>query len=266
MSISTSRYLCEDSSVNTVLPLGRTVLDRTRRTSRTGRTRRTRSLCVLWLAVAVSGVFAQTTNPPAATNAPAPAAPTEAPATPPNKLDESAFSLIGERNIFNANRSGGKVQLATRRPTRVETFTLVGTMAYEKGAFAFFEGSSSKFTKAVKADGIIAGHKLADIYAGSVKLEADGKQIELPIGSQMRREDAGTWQVAAVAAGSSSEGESSGSSSRRNGDSYSRRNGESSSRRSTTSEPAGKAPASGAPPAADQSEILKRLMERREKE
>src|SRR5262245_38315845 len=60
----------------------------------------------------------------------------------PAKLDESAFRIVSERNIFNANRSGGTVRsTSSRRPVRVETFALVGTMAYEKGVFAFFEGS-----------------------------------------------------------------------------------------------------------------------------
>ena len=261
MSISTALNLCERLCVN----IGRQA----------------------WLAalvVAATGFSAtaqttdaQTTNNAAVTNGPTPVeasqppaepAPprTEAPPSPaastPSKLDESAFAMIGERNIFNANRSGGQVRLATRRAASVESFTLVGTLAYEKGAFAFFEGSSSEFTKAVKANGVIAGHKLADIFAASVSLEADGKQIELPIGSQMRREDAGAWLVVEEV----SSGDTSSRSSRGGDSSRSRRNGDSSSRRSTTTEPAGKAPATAAPSAAEQSEILKRLMERREKE
>lgn len=223
-------------------------------------------LVMLMVAEVSFTATAQTTNTPARTNAPPhiesapPKAESAAPrveSTPPRlgsagaRLDESAFGMIAERNIFNANRSGGQVRLATRRAASVESFTLVGTMAYAKGAFAFFEGSSSEFTKVLKADGVIAGHKLADIFAGSVKLEADGKQIELPIGSQMRREDAGAWLVVAGVSG---------------GDSSSR-GGVSASDRSTTTEPAGQAPAAAAPTTGTgQSEILKRLMERREKE
>ena len=119
----------------------------------------------LWL-TGIS-VGAQPTNPPAGTNVPAtnnpPIAakpgPTPRP-SPSAKLEEADFRIVSERNIFNANRSGGQVRLATRRPARVESFTLVGTMAYEKGTFAFFEGSSSEFTKAVKADGVTAATRL----------------------------------------------------------------------------------------------------------
>ena len=226
-------------------------------------------LVALTLAADGISASAQTTNSPSDTNAPLHVESTPPPAGfAPSRLDESAFHIIAEQNIFNANRSGGRVVLATSRPRRVETFTLVGTLAYEKGAFAFFEGSSSEFTKVVKADSVIAGYKLVEIYPSSVKLEADGKQIELLIGSQMRREDAGTWQIAQ---GGGSAGGETGSSPGRNGDASgrsgrSRRGGDSASGRSETPVPAGKAPATAAPSSAEQSEILKRLMERREKE
>ncbi len=202
---------------------------------------------------------------------------------PPSQgSDETAFQVITEQNIFNANRSGGKVVLPSQRPARIEYFTLVGTMAYEKGAFAFFEGSNSEFTKVMKANGVIAGHKLMDIYASSVKIEADGKEIELPVGSQMRREDEGTWHLAETSRsggssdtssrnGDSSSRDSSSRNSRsgRGGDSSSRsrRDGESSrSRSENPAETSSKSSSNTSTSSADQAEILKRLMERREKE
>jgi len=225
------------------------------------------------LAAAGFSVVAQTTNNPTSTNAPAPAAPAPAILTstapsqatstqaPPaqvapnssavasvpsrgrsasSRQDDSAFRIINERNIFNANRSGGQVRLSSRRPARVEGFTLVGTMAYEKGAFAFFDGTSSEFSKVLKTDGVIAGYKLVDILADAVKLEADGKILELPIGSGMRREDEGAWHEGEGLASSS--GSASGTA----------------SQNQTTS--------TNSASNADQSEILKRLMERREKD
>lgn len=235
----------------------------------------------LWL-TGVS-VGAQPTNPPAGTHAPAttnaPIAAKPAPVPRPSpsaKLEEADFRIVSERNIFNANRSGGQVRLATRRAARVESFTLVGTMAYEKGTFAFFEGSSSEFTKAVKTDGVIAGYKLKHINTTGVQLEADGKTVDLPMGAAMRREDEGTWHLGeGVSGGGSSstvasrENDSASRSSRSSGryDSRTRRSDSNERGESGT-------PAAAAPPAAsasttstaDQSEILKRLMERREKE
>ena len=90
----------------------------------------------LFVVVAAAfSVFAETTNVTFSTNGPtaAPAAPvaTETTARPadtaPSRaagaqgFDESAFRIVAERNIFNANRSGGQVRLSSsRRPARSE--------------------------------------------------------------------------------------------------------------------------------------------------
>lgn len=213
-------------------------------------------------------VAGQTSSAPPATASAPPRLESAAPGQ-----DESAFRIITERNIFDANRSGGTVRVNSRRPSVVETFTLVGTMAYGKGAFAFFEGSSADLTKVLKPAGIIAGHKLVDVYANSVKLDVDGREIELPVGSQMRREDEGTWQAAEARSGGngappSGDGDSSSRSSRSDrGRDYSRSRREgSSSSRGESSESRGPAPAQTSSPSVNQDEILKRLMERREKE
>lgn len=220
---------------------------------------------------------AEATNTPASSNgATNNSTPSRAEATP-QKLDEAAFRIITERNIFNAERIGAVRVASSRRPARIESFKLVGTMAYEKGAFAFFEGSSSELTKVVKADGVIAGHKLVDILTDAVKLEADGKILEVPIGSAMRREDEGAWRLGEAVAGggsasyvSSRENGNSDRSNRsgrndRDNDSSRSRRGDTNSERGNTAEPS---PAAAASPAAtaDQSEILKLLMERRAKE
>jgi hypothetical protein len=209
------------------------------------------------------------TNTTPATNAPAKAPASEgkpaadsgvaprADSTSP-RLDESAFRIVSERNIFDANRSGGQVRLSSRRAARVESFKLVGTIAYEKGAFAFFEGSSSELTKVLKPEGVIAGHKLVDILADGVKLEADGKTMDLAVGSAMRREDEGAWRPGDAAANSGS------SSSRRDDEDSSRsRRGGDRDNRSSSSE---RAAANSSGSSADQAEVLKRLMEKREKE
>jgi len=154
------------------------------------------------------------------------------------------------------------VRLTSRRPPRVESFALVGTMAYEKGVFAFFEGSSTEYTRVLQQNGVIAGHKLVDVQANSVKLEADGKTTDLVVGAAMRREDEGTWHPGEAVASNSMD-----SSSRDAEDSYRSRgrddhNHRSDSRERSTSSSA----ASSAPSSADQAEVLKRLMERRQRD
>ena len=183
-------------------------------------------------------------------------------ASAPRKLDESFFHIINERNIFNANRSGGTVRATnTRRQARVDSFALVGTMAYEKGVFAFFEGSSSDYTKALKPQGVIAGHKIVDILANGVKLEMDGQIIELAVGTGLRREDQGAWKVSdAISTGGSSNGRNYSEANGRDG--RGRRDENNGGERSSTFSSSTTPPAASA----DQSEVLKRLMERREKE
>jgi len=214
-----------------------------------------RTWWVAMLAIVISfPVLTQTTNNASETLARA------EPAS--QRFDESAFRIVPQRNIFNANRSGGgEVRGPSRRPTNVEYFALVGTMDYEKGTFAFFEGSNSQLTRVMKANEVIAGHKLVQISADGVKLEADSKQVELSVGSQMRREDEGAWQVSETRGGFTAASNSNGDSSSR-----SRRDEDSSIRRSDNSESSNRSSASAFPTSANEEEILKRLMERREKE
>jgi hypothetical protein len=167
----------------------------------------------------------------------------------PSGTDFQSFRMISERNIFNANRSRARSRsCAPERPPKIDSFTLVGTITYEKGTFAFFEGSSSAFKKVAKCNETIAGYKVAEIGVNHVRLEADGKQLELPVGMQMRREDEGEWQRVARSESSSS------TSSNRSG-------GSSENRAASASKEAGSSAASG-----DESEILKRLLQKREEE
>ena len=235
-----------------------------------------------------TNVVAETNPPPAVTtNAVVETHETPAPEKRAEGFDEGSFRIVSERNIFNANRSGGspvRSSSFSQRPRQLDSFSLVGTMAYEKGAFAFFEGSRSEYTKVLKPEGLIAGHKLVDVYANSVKMDVDGKAIELPIGSQLRREDEGTWHVAeggsgggSYGSGSSSSGNSDESASRygssrsdRSGrssrDYSSRRSDNGSSRSETTSSSGGSSTPAAAPTEEEKNEVLKKLMERRAKE
>jgi hypothetical protein len=117
----------------------------------------------------------------------------------PVKADYAAFKIVNERNIFNANRSGGPVRQSRgpRNSSKVDAFRLVGIMEYDKGAFAFFDGTSSDYKKALQTQGKIAGYTVTNVAPTTVILATDGKQIELHVGMQVRREDSGEWQVAA---------------------------------------------------------------------
>ena len=112
-----------------------------------------------------------------------------------SQTDFSAFRVISQRNIFNANRTARRERNRTQQVG--DAFYLVGTMSYEKGTFAFFDGTGSEYRKVLQNSGAIAGFKVAEITPTSVRLEVGGKQVTLKVGAQMRREDQGGWQLAA---------------------------------------------------------------------
>src|SRR5262245_6420159 len=110
-----------------------------------------------------SGTMRAETNAPApaATNAPAATTSKKAEAASssasntngPAKLDYGCCKVIIERDIVDANRTRrtGREGRVRQREAKGVTFSLLGTMSYAKGDFAFFDGSSSSYGKAVKA-------------------------------------------------------------------------------------------------------------------
>ncbi len=176
--------------------------------------------------------------------------------------DYASFSrLIADRNIFDPNRYAHSVRTTTRstykprtRSTAAPTFSLVGTMSYEKGLFAFFSGNSAEYKKILVLNEGIAGYTMIEISATQVTLEtADKKQLVVRVGDLLRQEG-GRWELAgagevptepaAVAAEPARTGTEEGAA-------------------PAAAEPAGN-PAAASSGAA--SEILKRLMQKREQE
>ena len=90
------------------------------------------------------------------------------------------------------------------RPKAVVTdsFTLVGTMIYSNKQVAFFDGSGSRFKKAVQPKDTIGDHTLVSVEIDKVRLENKGKIIDFAIGAQFRRQDDGPWEMIASTIGS----------------------------------------------------------------
>jgi hypothetical protein len=160
-------------------------------------------------------------------------------------LDYSVFRMIVERNIFDPNRFPRRSGPSIVRPppTRVDSVTLVGTMTYEKGTFAFFDGTSSEYKKALKQTDIIAGYKVTNIVPDGVTLALGTNQLQLHVGMQLRREENGPWTL----------GKGSGSSVPVPAS-------------LSTNAAAATAPAADPASSAAESEIIKKLMQRRAQE
>ena len=162
----------------------------------------------------------------------------------PGPADYAAFSrFVTERNIFDPNRyprySSGQSSYHPPISRSAPTFTLVGTMNYHKGMFAFFDGNSSDLRKVLyqSDSNSIAGYTVAEITLTGVTLQSADKKklVPMKIGEAMHR--AGNeWQPAG------------------------REELPASTADSTT--PAGATPVSAGEP----NDILKKLMQQREKE
>lgn len=108
-----------------------------------------------------------------------------------------AFAIVWKRNIFDPNRARDGEKPPVTEPEHVpvtDSFTLLGSMSYEKGSFAFFDGSSSDYRKTLQPGGKIGDFTVAEIEPSKVVLEGGEKKIDFPVGAQMKRQDKGEWK------------------------------------------------------------------------
>ncbi len=122
--------------------------------------------------------------------------------TIPGPNDYERFSsFITTRNIFDPNRYAreGRPVRPYSAPRYTPTFTLVGTMSYSKGMFAFFDGNQAGLRKVLYPSDTngIAGYVLTGITSTNVTLQsADKKQtVWMYIGQAMRQEG-NAWLLA----------------------------------------------------------------------
>jgi len=145
-----------------------------------------------------------------------------------NGMDFVSFQIISQRNIFDPNRVAHSRSNSSRAAGRVvDSFSFLGTMSYEKGDFAFFDGTSPDLRKVLELNGDIAGFKVIALAPKSVTLLSGTNEMVLPVGTQVRRDDDGQWVVSTESASSSSAGTSSATGSgrhRRHHDSSARNN------------------------------------------
>ena len=84
--------------------------------------------------------------------------------------------------------------------TAQETLVLVGTMGYDKEQLAFFDGSNPGFRQALNVGDNIGGWDVKAIDFKQVTLKAGPREMQLAVGTYLRRAEAGDWQFAGNAA------------------------------------------------------------------
>jgi hypothetical protein len=181
-----------------------------------------------------------------------------------------AFALTKARNIFDPERRAMRVETSeappTTAPSRPDYLALTGTMVTPGKALAFFNGSRSEYNKVVPISEKLGDCTLVAIGGNQVELERKGKAVTLQIGQQITLDDAGTITTATVMEQHASTSDFRPSDDTRRTDDSRRRDDSrgstSAAAPSTTVQPPAGAPAAPA----NSAELLRRMMERRQKE
>lgn len=213
----------------------------------------------LWTALPLLGQAATQTN--------------KAPArsTAPTGLNYESFKLVNDRNIFDSNRSGGRVGNSDGRSrivnrTRVESFNLVGTLLTEGKTMAFFDGTDSSYRKALSSGSRISSFQVVEIQAAGVRLSEGTNMIDLKVGAGFEREQRGPWKT--IGAGTKYVGSTSSRNSEEttSADSSSGSSEGEPAPESTNDDTGSTASASAAGSSMEVNDVLRKLMEKRDKE
>jgi hypothetical protein len=153
-----------------------------------------------------------------------------------------AFQVIAEKNIFNPNRVGRTRAAPEEKPPRVDEIALVGVLQYDKGRVAFFDSPDSVHRKTVQEGDMIADFKVQRVGSDGVDLARDQQVLAMKVTQQLRRAEGGDWTLTAAS--------------------------ERTDARPPGAEGVAARPGEGAAPElpADASEVLKRLIKKREKQ
>ena len=179
----------------------------------------------------------------------------------PGPTDYESFSrFITDRNIFDPNRQAhnyGSTRPTVRHHvhTSAPSFAFVGALSYEKGLFAFFSGNQDEYKQILTAKQTTAGYTVTAVSLTNVTLvSADLKTTNDMAVGDLLRQDGEHWELVKVG----SEPDVSWNSAPAAGGGT-----------GTSADGSGKTEAEPAPtltPATAPNDILKRLMEQRQKE
>ncbi|MEW6237852.1 MAG: hypothetical protein AB1656_20895 [Candidatus Omnitrophota bacterium] len=122
--------------------------------------------------------------------------PEEKPAAAQPSFD--SYRMIWDKNIFNPNRRAMRNAVEAPRPAAPppeDRISLSGTMIFEEGSFAFFDGSQSDYRRVAKLGDEFAGFRIAAIETEGVILMRENEQLDLPVGKSLIEREKGKWEV-----------------------------------------------------------------------
>ena len=159
-----------------------------------------------------------------------------------------AFRLMRTKNMFDPNRRPARTETASAqrpapaRENKSSSLTLTGTMVTEGKTLAFFAGTRADYSKVLSVGDTVADCKITAIRPAEVEMERGGKPGVLAVGHQLQIEGAPSDVPAVEPAAAPVPGAAP----------------------ADPTAPAG--PTAGPAPSNDKSDVLRRMMERREKE
>jgi hypothetical protein len=179
------------------------------------------------------------------------AASTAALAAPaPKKPGFETYALLRTRNIFDPERQPGATAAATPSvqapPGRADFAALTGILATPEKTLAFFSGSRPEYNGVLPVGGTITGAHITRITADTVEIERDGKRTLIAVGQTVPLDATSAPTAAPTTAPATA------------------------APTTTDSAPASTAPstspAASAPAPADRDALIRRMMEKRQKE
>jgi hypothetical protein len=128
--------------------------------------------------------------------APAPAgAPAAAPTAPAGSLE--AFALVTERNIFNPNRTARTRAVPEEKPVRTEEVALVGVVGFGAATSAVFHSADPRLKGEAAGGARLGEFTVVAVSPSAVELRAGERTYSLAVAQRLTRVEGGEWTASA---------------------------------------------------------------------
>jgi hypothetical protein len=147
----------------------------------------------VWGTLAVMLLLGLGTHLVLAKDTPEPAGQTDVSSPHP---DFKEFSIIGERNVFDATRKAGEKpasETASAPAVQQDVIVLTGTVIEEDGAWALFDGAPDVPAEGVETGGSVAGFHVDEVRIDGVTLSNDQGAVQVSVGAGLAKNESGVW-------------------------------------------------------------------------